>query len=146
MSLWSISSWRLLSVISSLSSSFLTFSNAVLWKFCVLIWRMVLLSISSPSEIGGKNFPALTRIWQGGICFDNSWDLLDHGGEGSPAINHLTRLFQRAPTDAFWEFVEEGWVLDLHGMTPKEFATLLVEDVDAAQEMYGTTWEIVTDF
>ena len=31
-------------------------------------------------------------------------------------------------------------------MTPKEFATLLVEDEEAAREMYGTTWEINTNF
>ena len=91
-----------------------------------------------------KSFYATTYITQGETEFKCSWDLTGEA-DNATAITHLTDLLQEAE-DAFQETYEEGEEINLYGMTPKEFATLLVEDEEAAREMYGTTWEINTNF
>ena len=89
-----------------------------------------------------KTFIADTFIYQGGAEFHNEWNF-SGGIDNASAINHLTELLEEKE-DALEAAMEDEEEINLHGMTAKEFATLLVEDEEAAREMYGTTWEIKT--
>lgn len=91
-----------------------------------------------------KSFYATTYITQGETEFQCDWDLTGEA-DNATAITHLTDLLDEAVL-AFPDNYEEGEEINLYGMTPKEFATLLVEDEEKAKETFGTTWVISTNF
>lgn len=92
-----------------------------------------------------KCFYATTRIFQGDTEFENTWDFSGKADKAS-AICHLSMLLEDASLDAFEQAYEDGEEINFYGMSPKEFATFLVENEGVAKEKFATTWEINTRF
>lgn len=90
-----------------------------------------------------STYQADTYLWQGEEEFRCGWNFSGTFNDEC-AITHLTETLEA--NDAGEEVFEDdnGEEFQLNGMTPKEFATFIVQDEEAAKEMYGTTWEINT--
>lgn len=91
-----------------------------------------------------KSFYARTSIFQGETEFHNTWDFSGEADNAS-AVIHLTELLGQA-ADAFQETYEKGGKINFYGMSPWEFANVLVLNEKAALQKFATTWEISTQF
>tara|TARA_B100000085_G_scaffold141374_1_gene128694 strand:+ start:98 stop:394 length:297 start_codon:yes stop_codon:yes gene_type:complete len=82
-----------------------------------------------------------TFIWQGQQEFRCAWDFTGLISEAT-AIAQISEILEAnaAGEEVFED--DNGEDFDLHGMTPKQFATFIVQEEEAAREMYGTSWEI----
>ena len=96
------------------------------------------------TTLTSKCFYATTRIFQGDTEFSCSWDFSGDADNAS-AVIHLTGLLGQA-ADAFQETYEKGGEINFYGMSPWEFANVLVLNEKAALQKFATTWEISTQF
>ena len=77
------------------------------------------------------------------IEFKSTWDFTGKKTDKN-AIEHLTAIFN--DEDSLEASGEDGFddeaEINFYGMTPKEFATFLIEHEEKAKELYNTEWMI----
>ena len=92
---------------------------------------------------------ATTRFYQNDQEFQCSWDL--NATKGAPTdeetIQHLAAMLSENYPDT-WDLDEDDdssqTILDLHGLSPQDFARALVLNEKDAVALYGVTWVIST--
>lgn len=96
-----------------------------------------------------NSYYATTRFYQNDTEFRCSWDLTATQGDPTEeeTIEHLAAMLSDNYPET-WNLDEDDQtfpsVLNLHGLSPKEFARKLVLNEEESQKRLGVTWEIST--
>jgi len=90
-----------------------------------------------------KTYNANTFIWQGEQEFRCGWDFSGAFDEESAIIQITEILEANAGGEEVFED-DNGEDFNLFGMAPREFETFIIQEEQAAKEMYGTSWVIET--
>lgn len=95
-------------------------------------------------------FYATTRFYQNDQEFQCSWDLTatKQDPTAEETIQHLAAMLSENFPET-WGFDEDEdevtqTSLNLHGLSPKDFARQLVLNENESQQRFGVTWEIST--
>jgi len=89
----------------------------------------------------------MTRFYQNDQEFQCSWDL--NATKGSPSdeetIQHLAAMLSENFAET-WNLDDDSYqsTLNLHGLSPEDFARELVLNEVESQERFGVTWQIST--
>ena len=98
-------------------------------------------TLTAPRKAETSIFQRIDGDWE--EEFRCGWDFSGPCDEES-TINHLSEILEA--NEAGEEVFEDGNGLefDLHGMTPRQFATFIVKYEEKAKQKYRTNWEIYT--
>jgi hypothetical protein len=106
----------------------------------------------TPIDFEMTTFYATTRFFQNDQQFECTWDLnvTKEDPSEKETITHLASILkENMDHEATWGLEEDDssclpLAIDLHGLSPEEFARELVMNTQEAEQNLGVTWEIST--